>query len=126
MADKYHTAEYFRQRRAAARDCRQFTASGGHPDFASQPEFVARGQEIVAMMRLPNLEWPADLYQDLTMAGSATISRPKLVANERICPCGCGMLHNMAVSALEGEAGSRRVVWLRTMSCKARYLGHSS
>lgn len=71
------------------------------------------------MTLVVNLNWPTDLFAQAN--STAPLLKPIPPTNERICPCGCGMPHNMACSALEGEHGSRRVVWLRSMTCKTRY-----
>lgn len=73
------------------------------------------------MAPVPNLNWPTDLFAQANANTTAPLVG-KNPASTRICPCGCAMQHNMAVSALEGEHGFRRVVWLHTMHCKVVYL----
>lgn len=74
------------------------------------------------MAPVPYLNWPTDLFAQANTQSTAPLLGHKKAASERICPCGCAMQHNMAVSALEGEHGHRRVIWLRTMHCKVVYL----
>jgi hypothetical protein len=114
------SAEQWRQQRALKRDQKP---GYDKDDPFYHPRFVRAGQQLTTMMRVPMLEWPADLYQDvtgtMTVAGQGIGEKPRIDGAK--CACGCGFNHNHAVSALEGEQRSRRVIWFRSMRCKASY-----
>jgi hypothetical protein len=78
------------------------------------------------MRRVPQLNWPARLYaQPYSTANSTAplLRSGKSRTDDHLCACGCGKMHHLAISGLEGEQGARRVLWFATMSCKSRYLG---
>ena len=107
MPDKYHSAEYFRERRRQQRD--------NNPNYYASdpfyhPRFVATGRTISAMMRLPTADCPTDLF------GANDRS-----CDARLCACGCGNPHNNAVSrVVEGQTG-KKILWYRTMNCRNKH-----
>jgi hypothetical protein len=80
--------------------------------------------------RVPELNWPANLFAQPFLTANTTApliaGAGKKSTDAQRCACGCGFNHNHAVSALEGEHGSRRVIWFRSMRCKSKYLGLAS
>lgn len=97
----------------------------GIPPKADMPTIIPEsvyqtGREITAMLMVPALNWPKDLYS--SASDSSVQFAPKKVDTAK-CQCGCGFNHNHAVSGLEGEAGSRRVVWFSNMRCRNKYFG---
>lgn len=81
------------------------------------------------MPRVPDLNWPRQLYAlpyDAVAAHTtAPLKQGKARTGDHLCACGCKQKHHMAVSGLEGEHGFRRVLWFATMRCKNRHLGIS-
>jgi hypothetical protein len=109
MPDKYHPPGYFRERRKEQRD-NQPDHNDSDPFY--HPWFVETGGEISAMMHLPTLDWPPDLFK----------AKDNLVV-ERLCACSCGRPHNNAVSrVVDGRAG-KRILWYRTMCCRNKHRG---
>jgi hypothetical protein len=104
MPDKYQSAVYFREHREEQRDNK---SNYNENDPFCRSQFGETGRTISAMMHLPTLDWPADLFK-------ATYES----LHERLCACGCGKPHRNAVSrVVEGRSGNR-ILWYRTMSCR--------
>ena len=76
------------------------------------------------MAPLPFLDWPADLF---ARAHAASLSRvtAKPRTSETNCACGCNQKHNTAVSWLEDDDGTRRVIWFRSIACMNKHMGAS-
>ena len=109
--DKYHTAEYFRLRRAKLRH------EAGKPEMDAIPaEVFERGRELKIMMELPPLDWPADLF-----AAGMKLDIPRTSA-KYVDPmkCPCGKPHNNAVSKVVGERPNWRVLWFCCSTCKSK------
>lgn len=108
---------------------REYRRSKGIPPKADMPTrlppHIARaGQQLQRMLMLPVLDWDTNLFEDIVAEHKDTTA--PLFAPQRstadLCACGCGIRHNHAVSGLEGEHGSRRVNWYRSMMCKNKHL----
>lgn len=75
------------------------------------------GRQLNAMMMLPALDWPKDLF-----AVNSTAPLLKKIEASSACACGCGFPHHLAVSRVVGDVNSRRVFWYRTMRCKSKHM----
>lgn len=109
---------------------REYRRSKGIPPKADMPTILPphiaeTGRQLTRMLMLPALDWRPDLFEDIVSQNrdtTAPLFAPKRV-DTASCGCGCGIKHNHAVSGLEGEHGSRRVVWFRTIGCKNKHFG---
>jgi hypothetical protein len=72
-------------------------------------------QKMSAVMRIPILDWPPDLFA--TKDGAA---------DGRLCACGCGKRHNNTVSRVVKGRSGEKILWYRTMSCRNKHKGVSS
>lgn len=91
-----------------AAEWRDYRRRQGIPPKADMPTLLPphifkAGQQLSAMLMLPVLDWHPGLFEDITMT-TANSTAPLLQkpTNERICPCGCGMQHNMASESCGG------------------------
>lgn len=115
-----HDAAYFRARRR--------TQGIPERDPFTHPRFVVMGEQLQAMMALPQLDWhPALFGHDIDprqLAADGDYVVPKMGRIPQMDKCQCGQTHHNRVSGTKPSdyGHGHHVLWFCGQSCKDKWL----